>query len=188
MKIYLASRSPRRQALLQQIGIEYEVIDVGIDESWDKKELPKDHVKRLALEKARAGLGRIKPGGPVLGADTAVVLDDLILGKAMTKDEAIYMLQKLSGRTHEVFSAVAIIHSKEHCLLNISKVSFRPLSKTEIESYCNSGEPVGKAGGYAIQGQAAAFISYLEGSYSGVMGLPLYETRLLLEQAGVTSV
>jgi len=188
MKIYLASRSPRRQALLQQIGVEYEVINVRIDETWDQKELPKNYVSRLALAKARAGLSRINNNGHVLGADTAVVLDNLILGKATTKDEAIDMLQRLSGRTHEVLSAVAIINTKEHCLLNINKVSFRPLSAMEIEKYCDTGEPIGKAGGYAIQGKAAGFISYLEGSYSGVMGLPLCETRLLLEQAGATSV
>ena len=179
MKIYLASKSPRRRELLEQIGVEFEVIDVEIDESWDGKELPEDYVRRVALEKARAGK-KLKDDLPVLAADTAVVLDGHILGKAETKDEAIAMLERLSGKTHEVLSAVTVISKQEHSRFNISKVTFKDLDRQEIEDYCNSEEPIGKAGGYAIQGKAAVFIERLEGSYSGVMGLPLFETQQLL--------
>ena len=179
MKIYLASKSPRRRELLEQIDVEFEVIDVEIDESWDGKELPEDYVRRVALEKARAGK-KLKDDLPVLAADTAVVLDGHILGKAETKDEAIAMLERLSGKTHEVLSAVTVISKQEHSRFNISKVTFKDLDRQEIEDYCNSEEPIGKAGGYAIQGKAAVFIERLEGSYSGVMGLPLFETQQLL--------
>ena len=181
MKIYLASKSPRRRELLTQIGIDFEIIDVDIDESWDGKETPEDYVRRVALEKARAGKKLFKDDLPVLSADTAVVLDGHILGKAETRDEAIAMLERLSGKTHEVLSAVTVIKDREHSRINISKVTFKDLTKKEIENYCNTDEPLGKAGGYAIQGKAAVFIERLEGSYSGVMGLPLYETQQLLD-------
>ncbi|HSR63606.1 MAG TPA: Maf family protein [Gammaproteobacteria bacterium] len=184
MKLFLASRSPRRQELLQQIGIEFELVDVDVDERWDRKEIPKDYVRRIALEKARAGKNRIDSNGRVLAADTAVVLDNSILGKAATGDDATEMLKKLSGRTHDVLSAVAVIDTSEQCLTSRSRVSFKPLSEDEIREYCKTGEPVGKAGGYAIQGRAGCFVSHLDGSYSGVMGLPLYETASLLGRSG----
>ena len=180
MKIYLASKSPRRRELLKQIGIDFEIIDVDIDESWDGKEAPEDYVRRIALEKARAGKVIINDNLPILAADTAVVLDGHILGKAENKDDAIAMLERLSGQTHEVLSAVTVIKEQEHNRINISQVTFKDLNKKEIEDYCNTNEPIGKAGGYAIQGKAAVFIERLEGSYSGVMGLPLFETQQLL--------
>jgi septum formation protein len=185
MKIYLASKSPRRQQLLKQIGIDFELIDINIDETWDGVEPAKKYVQRMALEKAQAARATVNKQQSVLAADTVVVLDDEILGKAETTEDAMTMLGKLSGRTHHVYSAVALITDIEHVQMNISRVSFRPLTKEEIGAYCATGEPLGKAGAYAIQGKAAAFISRLEGSYSSVMGLPLYETVELLRSAGL---
>lgn len=185
MKIYLASRSPRRHQLLEQLDIEYEVIGVDIDETWDGVEPAKKYVKRMALEKAQEARETVNNQQPILAADTTVVLDDDILGKAKTSEDAMTMLSMLSGRTHHVYSAVALLTDIEHVQMNISRVSFRPLTKEEIGAYCETGEPLDKAGAYAIQGKAAAFISRLEGSYSGVMGLPLYETVALLRSAGL---
>lgn len=181
MKIYLASTSPRRKQLLEQIGIDFETIDIDIDETWDGQEPAKIYVKRIALEKARAAKSKIQNNLPVLAADTSVVLDNLILGKAETKEEAAEMLGQLSGRTHHVYTAVALITETEQVCLNVSHVSFRPLSDADILQYCETEEPLGKAGAYAIQGKAAAFIERLEGSYSGVMGLPLYELAEMLK-------
>ena len=180
MKIYLASRSPRRSELLDQIGVEFEVIDVDIDESWDDQEKPERYVQRIALEKARAGSAFSDKNLPVLAADTAVILDEQILGKAENQQDAREMLKRLSGNTHTVLSAVCLIHKTEQTLFSVNKVTFKKLSIEDINAYCDSDEPLGKAGGYAIQGKAAVFIKHLEGSYSGVMGLPLYETQLLL--------
>ncbi|MBL1142075.1 MAG: septum formation inhibitor Maf [Proteobacteria bacterium] len=180
MKVALASRSPRRRELLEQIGIAYEVINIDIDESWNQMEMPEDYVCRIAIEKARAGKAQLNNDLPVLAADTAVVLDGRILGKAENRNDAIAMLEKLSGKTHEVLSAVTVINSRERTKVNTSKVTFKSLKKEEIEHYCDTEEPIGKAGGYAIQGKAAIFIERLEGSYSGVMGLPLFETQQLL--------
>lgn len=180
MKVALASRSPRRRELLEQIDIDYEVIDIDIDESWQENEKPIDYVRRISEEKARAGKAALNNDLPVLAADTVVVLGGHILGKAESKEDAITMLTKLSGNTHEVLSAVTVIDKEEQTRVSISKVTFKQLSKEEIESYARSGEPIGKAGGYAIQGKAAVFIERLEGSYSGVMGLPLFETQQLL--------
>ena len=182
--LYLASQSPRRQQLLKEIGVAVEIVDVDINEDWDGSEHPRAHVERLALGKARAGKAKINAdaGCAVLGADTAVVLDDRILGKALTEDDARQMLQSLSGRMHHVYTAVTLITAaEEKTITSISRVCFRPMTVTEIKSYCRTGEPIGKAGAYAIQGRAAAFIERLEGSYSGVMGLPLFETSELLK-------
>ncbi len=181
MKVALASKSPRRRELLMQMGVEYETIDIDIDETWDGIEKPEDYVRRIAIEKARAGKIILTNDLPVLAADTAVVLDSQILGKAENKDAAVSMLEMLSDKTHDVFSAVTVINSEEQTEVNISKVTFRKLSTEEIEEYCNTDEPIGKAGGYAIQGKAAIFIERLEGSYSGVMGLPVFETQQLLD-------
>ncbi len=181
MKVALASRSPRRRELLTQISVEHEIIDIDIDETWDGNEKPEAYVRRIAIEKARAGKVMLKNDLPVLAADTAVVLEGHILGKAENKDDAASMLKVLSGKTHEVLSAVTIINSDEQTEVNISKVTFKKLSTKEIEDYCNTDEPIGKAGGYAIQGKAAIFIEQLEGSYSGVMGLPVFETQQLLD-------
>lgn len=191
--LYLASRSPRRRVLLEQLGIAYTALDVEVDEDWDGREPAREYASRLALEKALHGWDQVPPDRrlPVLGADTAVVIDDEILGKpAADRTEALAMLERLSGRCHHVYSAVALVWGGEaaaqRVALNVSRVSFRPLSAAEREAYWESGEPLGKAGGYAIQGLAAAFIERLEGSYSGVMGLPLYETAQLLGGIGIS--
>jgi len=181
MKIYLASASPRRKQLLEQIGIDFETIDIDIDETWDGREPAKTYVKRIALEKARAAKSKVHNKLPVLAADTCVVLDNIILGKAGTRQDASKMLGELSGRTHHVYTAVALITDTEQVRLNINHVSFRPLSETDILQYCETEEPLGKAGAYAIQGKAATFIERMEGSYSGVMGLPLYEVAEMLK-------
>lgn len=181
MRITLASRSPRRRELLDQIGVDYEVIDIDIDESWDGKEKAEKYVQRIALEKARAGMAFSDQDFPVLAADTAVILEGEILGKAENKEQATAMLKKLSNKTHTVLSAVSLIHIKEKTLLNTNLVTFKKLTNKDIANYVDTGEPIGKAGGYAIQGKAAVFIKQLEGSYSGVMGLPIFETQQLLD-------
>ena len=179
-EIYLASKSPRRRQLLDQLGVKYEVLEVEVVEHWDGKESPRDYVTRLALEKARAGRKIAPRQLPVLGADTEVVLEDRVLGKPADRDDAIRMLQSLSGRTHLVYSAVALIHEREDVRVSISRVTFRPLGREECARYCDTDEPYDKAGGYAVQGGAASFIASLEGSHSGVVGLPLDETMELL--------
>lgn len=178
--IYLASASPRRQELLRQLGIEFEVMPSNILEVREAGEAPAQYVTRIARDKARwvAQLVRERelPAHPVLGADTEVVLDGEILGKPENAAHGMEMLRRLAGRTHEVLSAVCVWHrEKEYTALSTSCVTFRPLTEREIAQYWETGEPLGKAGAYAIQGRAAVFIAKLEGSYSGVMGLPLYE-------------
>jgi septum formation protein len=183
--LVLASTSPRRRELLSQLGAAFEVLSVAVDEWPLPGELPADHVCRLALAKARAGVAQV-PGACVLGADTVVVVEGDILGKPRDADDAAAMLRRLSGRTHVVLSGVACVHGATHQVrLSESHVSFRSLSADEIAAYCATEEPLDKAGAYAIQGRAAAFIRHLEGSYSGVMGLPLYETADLLTGAGI---
>ena len=187
-KILLASASPQRRELLNQIGVQHDVLAVNIDEASRSGESPEVYVQRVAMEKAAAGylrqMGSIKL--PSLGADTIVLLADQILGKPKDKNESCATLKLLSGETHQVFTAVAMADAdKSLCLLSRSKVTFRVLTDEEITAYWASGEPVDKAGGYAIQGLAAAFIRKLEGSYSGVMGLPLFETAELLRDFGV---
>ena len=185
--IYLASNSPRRAELLQQIGVNFRVIAAPIDESAMPREAPQAHVTRLALEKARAGHASLTGENrrPVLGADTMVVAGDVVMGKPRDREDAVRMLQLLSGNTHRVLSAVALVDEAEAWRLSISQVAFRTLTREQCVAYWGTGEPEDKAGGYAIQGRAAMFISRLEGSYSGVMGLPLFETAELLAEAGV---
>ena len=185
--IYLASQSPRRQALLQQIGISFEVLEVDVEEAPLPEEPAGVFVERVALDKARAGLARLPPGRrrPVLGADTCVVAGGVIMGKPRDRAHALDMLQRLSGTTHEVLSAVALAGAREALRVSTSRVTFRTLSLAECAAYWETGEPADKAGGYAIQGLAAMFITHLAGSYSGVMGLPLYETAELLRESGV---
>lgn len=184
-KVYLASASPRRLELLSQIGIQCEVLAVDIDERWDGDESARQYVDRLALAKADAGLKIAAPGGIVIGADTAVVIDDSILGKPDDSQQAAAMLELLSARCHRVYSAVAVVGSVSEVRTSVTRVCFRHIEAREITAYWQTGEPAGKAGGYAIQGLGAMFISRIEGSYSGVMGLPLYETSELLRLAGV---
>ena len=187
--LYLASASPRRRELLRQIGVAYRRLPVEVDETPLPGESPGDYVARLALAKARTGwrtLGRRTPR-PVLGADTAVVVDAVILGKPRDRDEGLAMLARLSGREHQVLSAVALATgARETVKVQESQVRFRELTATECAAYWNSGEPLDKAGGYAIQGRAATFIAELRGSYSGVMGLPLFETTELLREFGIS--
>jgi septum formation protein len=185
--IFLASTSPRRQALLAQIGIGFTLVHAEVDEAQLPGESAADYVRRLALAKARAGRVVLagSAGGPVLGADTAVVAGGRILGKPRDRDDAIDMLQTLSGRRHLVLSAVAIAAEREAVRVNTTAVTFRLLTRAQCAAYWETGEPIDKAGGYAIQGRAAVFVSRIEGSYSGVMGLPVYETAELLQEFGI---
>ena len=184
--LLLASQSPRRRELLQQIGVDYQTIRVEVDEQVREGELPEAYVSRVACDKAWAGW-HAQPESeqkPVLAADTAVVIGQQIMGKPRDKEDALAMLLRLSGRTHEVYSAVALVDGETTLRISCSEVTFRQISVHEALAYWRSGEPLDKAGGYAIQGLGALFISRLEGSYSGVMGLPLFETAELLYEAG----
>jgi septum formation protein len=185
--IYLASASPRRSALLDQIGIAHRVQPVDVDERAGTSEPPDQYVRRLAVLKAET-LWQQLPAAerqPVLGADTAVVLDAEILGKPRDEQDCLRMLGLLSARTHQVFTAVALKASAGcEARVNVSEVTFRRLAVEEIRRYWNSGEPADKAGGYAVQGRAALFIERIAGSYSGIMGLPLFETGELLAAIG----
>jgi len=187
-KLYLASGSPRRRELLAQIGVPFVTLSACIDENPLPGEAPSAYVERLARAKAVAGLAALEaqPTAVVLGADTAVVLDERILGKPADRNEALAMLVALSGREHEVLTAVALAN-RQRCAVRVvrSQVLFRPLTSAEVEDYWASGEPVDKAGGYAIQGLAAVFVSQLHGSYSAVVGLPLCETAELLADFGI---
>jgi septum formation protein len=190
-RILLASASPRRSELLRQIGIAHAVRPVDIDESVRDGEAPSDYVLRLAEAKAAALWHRLEPAErrPVLAADTTVALEGEIFGKPGGLAEARAMLGRLSGRTHEVHTAIAVMHAAGAAArVNSSSVTFRELTRAEIDWYWHTGEPADKAGGYAVQGRAAAFISHIAGSYSGIMGLPLYETwELLAPVLGLTA-
>lgn len=185
--LILASASPRRRELLDQIGVGYRVVISEIDESALAGEKPGDYVCRVAREKVLDVMQREGPVAPVLGADTAVVVKGRILGKPADRAQAIDMLETLSGRTHEVWSAVALVLPTGRILeqLNVTRVTFSELPRAWIEAYCDSGDPMDKAGAYGVQGMAAQKISQLEGSYSGVMGLPLHETSEILSEAGL---
>lgn len=189
--LYLASQSPRRRELLRQIGVIHEVLPVEVDERWRAGEPARDYVARVALDKARAGRAALTPGCsvPVLGADTGVVIDGEVLGKPAHRNDGIAMLRRLSGATHEVLSAVAVAGTRGGAVrVSTSRVTFRTLTARECAAYWATGEPVDKAGGYAIQGLAAVFVAHIEGSYSGVMGLPLFETAALLKESGITVI
>jgi septum formation protein len=185
--LFLASKSPRRRALLAQIGIRFTVIDIDLDEARLPGEAPESYVLRLAVDKARAGQALVdsRRHRPVLAADTAVVIGDRILGKPRDRSDAAAMMRLLAGRTHKVLSAIALVGENEQRDLSVSEVRFRAVSAQETERYWESGEPRDKAGGYAIQGLGALFVADLRGSYSGVMGLPLFETARLLAEAGI---
>lgn len=186
--IYLASASPRRAQLLTQIGIRFEILAVTVEEIRAAAESPEEYVQRVALAKAQAGwaVPGMRAPRPVLGADTEVVIAGEVLGKPRDRAHALAMLAQLSGRAHEVLSVVALVDG-ERVLTRLSRstVSFRSLSEAECAAYWASGEPQGKAGGYAIQGRGALFIADVQGSYSGVMGLPLCETGELLRALGI---
>lgn len=184
MSLFLASQSPRRRELLTQVGVSFDVLDVRVDETPAPGETAVDYVHRVAREKAGAGLMQVAavPHALVLGADTEVVIDGAIFGKPVDAADATRMLRLLSGHTHQVMSAVVIVSAaREVEAMCISEVTFAALDERTIADYVATGEAFGKAGAYAIQGRAAAFITHLSGSYSGVMGLPLHETSALLK-------
>jgi septum formation protein len=199
--IYLASRSPRRRELLKQIGIRFDPLLLrlasprgpDIDEVRHGNESAADYVERTAREKARFGLEALSMRSmlfrPVLAADTVVIVDGAVLGKPADRTEAAAFMRRLAGRSHEVRTAVALaMQGPVLAATSVSQVHFRALNDAEIQRYCESSEPYDKAGGYAIQGMAAVFIERIEGSYSGVMGLPLFETAQLLTQAGIKTL
>lgn len=189
-QLYLASSSPRRRELLTQIGLPFHIVPASIDETPESGESALAYVERLARSKALAGLNFLAQRADVcvLGADTAVVLDGRILGKPEDRDDALAMLQALSGREHEVLTAVAVA-DRDRCEARVvsSRVTFREVHAEEAERYWETGEPQDKAGGYAIQGLAAIFVSRVEGSYSAVVGLPLCETAALLADFSIAS-
>ncbi len=188
--LYLASKSPRRRELLEQIGVTYRPLEVEVPECPAPGEPAADYVRRVARDKARAGLA-CAPGDAraVLGADTEVVLEGRVFGKPADAEDASAMLERLAARTHQVISAVCLVDGDaEFAATCVSEVSFAALERRDIDDYLATGEYLGKAGGYAIQGRAAAFIAHLSGSYSGVMGLPLHETAQVLREAGLWPV
>ena len=187
--LYLASLSPRRHELLLQIGVHHEVIGVDVDEAFRHGETPSQYVLRLAREKAERGRRSdavVRDPLPVIGADTAVVVDGKVLGKPSDREEFGEMMSRLSGRTHRVLTGVALSSSGTSTRLSESLVTFRKLDDEDVLRYWLTGEPADKAGGYGIQGVGAVFVERLEGSYSGVVGLPLFETAELLREAGMT--
>ena len=197
-KIYLASKSPRRRELLRQVGVEFELLmlrsdplrGVDVTEEVHPGESPEAYVARVAREKGAFAFGvlqqRRQPLRPVLAADTTVTIDGQILGKPLHADEACAMLERLSGRTHQVLTSVAV-HSADVAeqITQVSNVRFCTLSPAMIKAYCATTEPYDKAGGYGIQGLAALFVEHMEGSHSGIMGLPLFETATLLRKVGL---
>lgn len=186
--LYLASQSPRRRELLARLRVPFGVLDVDVPEQRGPGEPAADYVRRVAREKAGAGLLQVvaAPNAAVLGGDTEVVLDGEVFGKPRDAADAAAMLRRLSGRTHEVISAVSLISAgREAQAVSRSEVTFAELDQATIARYVAGGEPMGRAGAYAIQGYAEAFIVHLAGSYSGVVGLPLYETARLLDAFGI---
>jgi septum formation protein len=184
-KIYLASGSPRRRELLSQIKVDFEVLAVEIDETQRDNEEPAQYVQRVAVAKAQAGFESLhhRQLAPVLGADTSVIVDGKILGKPQNDDDAFAMLRLLSGRSHQVMTTVAVVTALDtHSLTSKSTVDFSILSDSDIVWYLSTKEGHDKAGSYAVQGQAAQFIDNINGSYSGIMGLPLREASMLLKQ------
>lgn len=186
--LYLASKSPRRSELLARLGLDFGLLDLDVPERRAPGEPAEDYVRRVAREKAGAGLLQVVgvPSAVVLGADTEVVLDDDVFGKPRDAGDAEAMLRRLSGRVHRVISAVSLVSAaREAQVVSMSEVTFSDLSDDDIETYLASGEWQDRAGAYAIQGRAQALIAHLSGSYSGVMGLPLFETARLLREFGV---
>ena len=199
--IYLASKSPRRRELLQQIGVAFELLmpherssrDDAVCEDPLPDEAPDVYVVRIARLKALAGrdamLARRLPRRPILAADTTVTIDGLILGKPRDANDALHMLRLLCGRTHEVLTAVAVFANDQLTeALSRSEVRFADVNEQALQAYCASGEPFDKAGSYGVQGRAAQFISHISGSYSGIMGLPLHETAVMLNMAGIETL
>jgi septum formation protein len=186
--LHLASRSPRRSELLARLGFAFGVLELDVPEHRQPGEPPEDYVRRVAREKAGAGLLQVvaNPGAIVLGADTEVILGDEVFGKPRDADDAAAMLRRLSGRTHQVISAVSLVSpSREAQVASVSEVTVANLDDDAIADYLSTGEWEGKAGAYGIQGHAQVFIEHLSGSFSGVMGLPLFETARLLRTFGI---
>ncbi|MBD3633979.1 MAG: septum formation inhibitor Maf [Methylophaga sp.] len=183
--IYLASRSPRRRELLSQMAVDFAVLAADVDESVQPGESPQDYVQRIAVEKARAGVSGLAANDkkPVLAADTAVIVDQTIFGKPVNDDDARRMLKMLSGQSHQVMTAVALASENDlKTALSVSEVRFAAMTEAEIDWYIQTGEGRDKAGSYAVQGLGAIFIDQIQGSYSGIMGLPVRETGQLLMQ------
>lgn len=187
--LYLASRSPRRNQLLSRLGVPFQALDLEVAEVRAPGEAASAYVLRVAEDKARAGLAQVaeEADAVVLGSDTEVVLEDRVFGKPVDGADAIAMLRTLSGRTHTVITVVALAAQGRQASVTVaSEVTFAPMSEAEIAAYVASGEPMGKAGAYAIQGDGELYIRHLSGSYSGVMGLPLQQTAELLRAFGVS--
>jgi septum formation protein len=188
--LHLASQSPRRRQLLEQIGVDFVVLDVEVTEQRVPGESPQAYVSRVAHDKARVGLASLgdRQQAVVLGADTEVVLDDEVFGKPQDADDAAAMLRRLSGRTHAVISVVWLVSAtREQSVECVSQVRFATLDEPTIAAYVATGEPFGKAGAYGIQGRGAVLVEHLQGSYSGVMGLPVFETAQLLRSFAIAS-
>lgn len=185
MSIYLASQSPRRRELLTQIGVQHDVISVEVEESRSLSESALDYVSRLSYEKAKAGC-KLVADHPVLGADTVVVLGSDVLEKPCSEEEGVAMLLRLSGQTHQVFTSVSVVYEAQHETRTVtSLVKFRVITYHEAQQYWQTKEPQDKAGGYGIQGLGAVFVESIQGSYSGIVGLPLFETSQLLSLFGI---
>ena len=183
---YLASGSPRRRELLASLGLEFETLQVDLDESRQGAETPARMVTRLAIEKARKARSLAVAEYPVLAADTVVAMGDRVFGKPVSREDALDMLGQLSGNTHEVYTGVALnAGGSTRVSLSITRVQFRRIERQEAIAYWNSGEPTDKAGAYAIQGLGASFVRAIRGSYTGVVGLPMFETITLLQGAGI---
>jgi septum formation protein len=185
VQIILASASPRRKELLNQIRVTYAVNPVDLDETPRLNETPLAYVQRLAAEKSAACVAQTGANVPVLAADTAVVLANRIMGKPENRDDALSMLTQLSGKTHQVYTAISLRGRRHDQAVSITEVSFRRLTEAEMLAYWRSGEPVDKAGSYAIQGLGSVFVESITGSFSGVVGLPLFETAELLAKQGI---
>lgn len=184
-QLILASASPRRKELLEQLKLKIIIQPVDLDETPKPGEKPLAYVERVAAEKSQLCAAISNTILPILAADTSVILDDTILGKPENKDDAMHMLSRLSGRTHQVFSAVSLRGRAHWNAVSITEVTFRKIKEREMQAYWESGEPVDKAGSYAIQGLGGLFVESIKGSYSGVVGLPLFETAQLLSKQGI---
>jgi septum formation protein len=183
LSLVLASGSPRRKELLAQLGYDFEIVLPDIEEAKQAHEQARDYVLRLSLEKAQAGLALAKPDSVVLGSDTVVVCDDRVLEKPKSFEDSKRMLTGLSGRRHQVMTAVSVVSSEQqHSVVVTTDVWFKPLTHEEIEQYWQSGEPCDKAGSYGIQGLGGRFVTRIEGSYHAVVGLPLFETDQLIQE------
>ena len=191
IQVYLASTSPRRKLLLRQLQVNFHCLNIDVDEACISNETANDYVVRMAVSKALAGWHHHdrKHDLPVIGADTTIEMTGEIIGKPESAKHAIQILQSLSGNTHRVITAVSVLNGrKKLSAVNRTEVSFRKLSDAEIINYVHTGEPLDKAGAYAIQGLGAIFVNHLAGSYTGVMGLPLFETSELLESMAVNII